>query len=149
MCHLKLCGSINPEEGDNRSGKNYKKPRTRQEECGIIYHTESEGRFRFVGQGIGIESERICRENWQKSNSFRQTSKRASRSGKIAGHLIADCHNRLDRNNRQMLRNEQNIKFLKEQVAQLEQEQADLALENEALEARIVDLEGIEDQMVE
>lgn len=149
MCPLKLCGNINPEEGDNYNDKSYKEPRSRQEERGAVYHTECERRFRLTSQGARIEPERIGREDRQKGNTFRQPSQGASRSGKIVGHLIVDCHNRLDRNSRQILRNEQNIKFLKEQIAQLEQEQSDLASESKAIETRILDLQGIEDQMAD
>ena len=147
MWHLELCGNINPEQGDEHNGKSYKESRTRQEKCGAVYHTEGEGRFRLTSQRTRIEPERIGGENRQAGYSLGTPSQRVGFSGKIVGHLIDDCHDRLDRNNRQMSRNEQNVKFLKEQIAHLEQEQADLALENESIESRILDLRGIDDQM--
>lgn len=149
MCPLELCGNINPEEDNNHNGKSYEESRSRQKERGAVYHTESQGRFRLTSQRTRIESERIGREDRQKGNSPGQSSQGIGRPGKIVGHLISDCHDRLDRNNRQMSRDEENIKFFEQQIAHLKQGQAGLILENQNIEARILDLQGIEDQMAE
>lgn len=145
------CGKIhNPSRGDNSGEKRLgKRLRRAKKERDAFHYGQREGGIRLSSSRARSDSQRLCSEDWQKNNSFGRTNQRSSPAGKIAGHLIDDCRNRIKRNNRQRTRNEQNIEFLKKQIAYLEQEQVELDSENEQLEAQIFDLQGIEDQMAD
>lgn len=145
------CGKIHSfgKGGDSGQKGLGKRLRRSKKECDVVHNGQGERPDRFSSSRARTDSERFCGENWEKDNSFRETNQGCDPVGKIAGHLIDDCRDRIKQNDRQRTRNERNIKSLKEQIALLEQEQLELESENELMEARILDLQGIEDQMAD
>jgi len=142
------CGTDNSNSQEGGNGKRSTKKLGRiKRKRSILPLTQRKRRVRFSRCAAGAIAQRACGEDWGGCDSSRAASQGDCRSGKIASHLISECKSKQKRNKAQIARNKQNIKFLESQIAQLKQEQIELAQENERLDLQISSLGEIDSQM--